>query len=220
MNFKKKLRGGGRFADEPQRIYKELRYFEEQNLLYCAVHAINNLAQMKLTNKEQLNSICTQLKLKDGQSHCSETGDYSVDVIVTYFRLRQIPVLAAVSTSPCKLNQCMNDIILNSVGTNSLYGFIVSNSKHWIAIRWETNSVMWIDSATETLEFLEYDIYEPNGLDALLRKVLSYYGNHRLLGFVVVFNPRSFEINRKYEDAQNIIENYLSFEMDMNLFPR
>jgi hypothetical protein len=219
MKLKRKLRGGGSFADDPQRIFSELRYFEEQEKLYCAVHAINNLAQMKFANKEQLNSICTQLKIKDKQNHCTENGDFSVDVIVTYFRMCKIPVLAAVSTSPCKLNQCMNDIILNTINTDSIYGFIVSNGRHWIAIRWENTTAMWIDSSIPET-FLQYDIYTENGLDALLRKMLSYYGNNKLLGFVTVFNPKYPEAKRKYEDTELIIENYLSFEIQMQLFPR
>jgi|688.fasta_scaffold913851_1 hypothetical protein len=216
MKFKNKFRG----VDDPsQRIFPELNYFEEQYSLYCAVHAINNLAQMSLTNEEELSMICKRLKIKDKQSHCNRDGDYSVDVIVTYFRLNKIPVLVAISICPFRLNQCMNDIILNVIHTDSIYGFIVSNGRHWIAIRLEKNIAIWIDSEISDF-FLRYEIDTKDGLDALLRNMLSYYSNNPLLGFVTVFNPRSPETKIKYEETETIIEDYLSFEIDMNLFPR
>lgn len=217
------LIGGGLLGTEKRKLnykfYKEqdLGYFEEQESLHCAVHAINNLWGGQYTSFDELTRICNDIKEDEYKSlgviedHCISTGMFSVQVVERFYQEYMSPVVTFVSTlEPCisKMIDILN--IVSSRDDDSFYGFIVSNGEHWIAIRMFYSNynicAVWIDSiipVAETEEypnyfpeklepkFPAYNIYNEKNIKEFENKLRNFFADDTTVGFVAVFKNES-----------------------------
>ena len=221
------LIGGGLLGTEKRKLnykfYKEqdLGYFEEQESLHCAVHAINNLWGGQYTSFDELTRICNDIKEDEYKSlgviedHCEPSGMFSVQVIERFYQEYGSPVISFVTT----IEECVSKMvdILKSVrrrDDSSFYGFIVSNGEHWIAIRmfYSIHNIwaVWIDSIipvadvdTETEEdpkyvpeelepgFPAYNIYIDKNIKEFENQLREYFTEDTTVGFVAVFKNES-----------------------------
>ena len=120
-----------------------LLYFEPQESLFCAVHAVNNLLQGPLFTEWVFSEIAIELteaerKLmaaggvdsteylnwmsRDSQ-HVDDSGNFSIEVIKKALDSMSLSTVAIGSLTDA------------AADPNKEVGFICNHSKHWIAVR-------------------------------------------------------------------------------------
>lgn len=223
------LRGGNSSENsqlESNKIFglEDLSFFEKQQKLFCAVHAINNLFQTNLTSKEELLEICYDLQwLERTKGHCTADGMFSVDVLKSFFSKNDIPTITAVSTENVeKLSNYMRQLLWLSRDSadETLIGFVVSNGAHWIAIKIVYGPLnmwaIWIDSVSHYSQpyFFGYNMYLSRDIERLIQHLNGYLGHRPLTGIIAVYGKRGPAYNATLE----LVHNMFGTEIEFGLF--
>ncbi|KAL7024121.1 hypothetical protein ACKWTF_012908 [Chironomus riparius] len=129
-------------------------YHERQSLMYCAIHALNNLMQCKSFTKQQFDVICSELSSNYINPHKSVLGigNYDINSIIKALESKDLTVIwydkrREITKESIQIDESYGYIM--NLPTDYTFGFItipLIKSRHWISLRKVNDKYYNLDS--------------------------------------------------------------------------
>jgi hypothetical protein len=172
-------------------------YFEPQKEAFCGTHAINNLLGKKLTDPEELCTLCHVLEESYPESpehYCNKKGNFHHDVLTCQLRLSGFYVYDLPS-----IYDFDEEILDEMLNDKSFEGFLINKENiHWLSIRnHPKRGFIYLDSLkgtynySEVKDILDYIQDIPAG-----SSIFAVYSSpvDTLTSYVDINNPQLVEV--------------------------